>query len=151
DVILATNALNAGQLQEQTRTIPIVFTGAIDPVGGGLVTSLARPGGNTTGFTSIEYVIAGKWLQLLKEIAPAVMRVAVFRAATIAGSGQFGAIQAASQSLRVEVNPVNARDADAIERAVAAFARGPNGGLIVTVGGFGGDFMTNRTLIAIAA
>jgi putative ABC transport system substrate-binding protein len=147
DLVLASAAVFVEELQQQTRSIPIVFTGVIDPVGGGLVASLARPGGNTTGFSGIEYTIGGKWLQLLKEIAPNVTRVAVFRAATIPGSGQFGAIQAISPSLGVEVRPVGERDAGEIERAVTAFARGPNGGLIMTVGGG----ISDNTIIAIAA
>ena len=151
DLILATSAVYVDLLQEQTRSIPIVFAGAIDPVGGGLVESMSRPGGNTTGFSTIEYTIGGKWLQLLKEIAPDVTRVAVFRARTLPGTGQFGAIQGASALLGVEVSPVAARDTGEIERAVTAFARGPNGGLIVTAGGLGGDIATNNSIIAIAA
>jgi ABC-type uncharacterized transport system substrate-binding protein len=151
DLILASSAVYVGLLQEQTRSIPIVFAGAIDPVGGGLVESMSRPGGNTTGFSSIEYTIGGKWLQLLKEIAPNVTRVAVFRDTTLPGTGQFGAIQGASALLGVEVSPVAARNSGEIERAVIAFARGPNDGLIITAGGLGGDFATNHSIIAIAA
>jgi putative tryptophan/tyrosine transport system substrate-binding protein len=151
DIILAFSAVNVELLQQQTRGIPIVFAGVIDPVGGGLVASLARPGGNTTGFSTIEYTIGGKWLQLLKEIAPNVTRVAVFRATTLPGTGQFGAVQGASSLLGVEVSPVAASDANEIEAAVTAFARGPNGGLIVTAGGVGGDLGTNRAMVAIAA
>ena len=118
---------------QATRTVPIVFPGFVDPVGAGVVESLARPGGNATGFMNFEYSIGGKWLELLKEIAPGVTRVAVLRyAATPSGVGQFGIIQSVAPSLRVEVTPVNMRDAPEIERAVAAFARAPNGGLIVT-------------------
>jgi ABC-type uncharacterized transport system substrate-binding protein len=110
-----------------------VFPTVVDPVGAGFVDSLARPGGNATGFIAFEYSLSGKWLELLKEIAPGMTRVAVLRnAATPSGPGQFGVIQAVAPSLRVEVNPVNVRDAGEIERAVAAFARAPNGGLIVT-------------------
>jgi putative ABC transport system substrate-binding protein len=151
DLILATSAVYVELLQEQTRSIPIVFAGAIDPVGGGLIASLSRPGGNTTGFTSIEYTIGGKWLQLLKTIAPQVTRVAVFREATLPGAGQFGAIQGASALLGMEASPVAARDADETERAISAFARMPNGGLIVTAGGLVGASMTDHAVVAIAA
>jgi putative ABC transport system substrate-binding protein len=110
-----------------------VFPFVIDPVGAGFVDSLARPGGNATGFISFEYSLAGKWLELLKEIAPRVTRAAVLRDAAVSpGIGQFGAIQSVAPSLGVELSPVNVRDAAEIERAVAAFARAPNGGLIVT-------------------
>jgi putative tryptophan/tyrosine transport system substrate-binding protein len=133
DVILAHAATTVGPLLQATRTVPIVFPAVVDPVGAGFVDSLARPGGNATGFISFEYSLSGKWLELLKEIAPGLTRVAVLRnAATPSGPGQFGVIQAVAPSLRVEVNPVNVRDAGEIERAVAAFARAPNGGLIVT-------------------
>ena len=133
DVILAHGATTVGPLLQATRTVPIVFPVVVDPVGAGFVDSLARPGGNATGFMNFEYSLSGKWLELLKEIAPGVTRVAVLRnAATPSGPGQFAAIQAVAPSLRVEVNPVNVRDAGEIERAVAAFARAPNGGLIVT-------------------
>jgi putative ABC transport system substrate-binding protein len=120
-------------LLQATRTVPVVFPAVVDPVGAGFVDSLARPGGNATGFIAFEYSLSGKWLELLKEIAPGMTRVAVLRnAATASGPGQFGVIQAVAPSLRVEVNPVNVRDAGEIERAVAAFARSSNGGLIVT-------------------
>jgi putative ABC transport system substrate-binding protein len=132
DVILAHGAGPVAALLKATRTVPIVFVAVIDPVGGGFVDSLARPGGNTTGFTLFEYGISGKWLELLKEIAPRVTRAAVLRNPAIAsGSGQLGAIQAVAPSFGVELSPVNVRDAGEIERAVAAFARSPNGGLIV--------------------
>jgi len=134
DVILSIGgASQVGPLLQATRTVPIVFTYAADPVGAGFVDSLARPGGKATGFLSSEYSIAGKWLELLKQIAPGVTRVAVLRdPANPSGTGQFGAIQAMAPSLRVEVNPVDTRDAGDIERAVAALARARNGGLIVT-------------------
>jgi putative tryptophan/tyrosine transport system substrate-binding protein len=133
DVILAHGAGPVAALLQATRTVPIVFVAVVDPVGGGFVDSLARPGGNTTGFTLFEYGISGKWLELLKEIAPRVTRAAVLRDPAIAsGSGQLGAIQAVAPSFGVELSPVNVRDAGEIERAVAAFARAPNGGLIAT-------------------
>ena len=136
DVILAHGGGPAGAVLQATRTVPIVFPVAVDPVGAGLVDSLARPGGNATGFMVFEYSMGGKWLELLKQIAPGVTRAAVLRDATQgAGTSQFAAIQTAAPSLRVEVNPVNLRDAGEIERAVAAFARSPNGGLIQTPSG----------------
>jgi putative tryptophan/tyrosine transport system substrate-binding protein len=135
DVILAIGgATLVGPLLQATRIVPIVFTYAADPVGAGFVDSLARPGGNATGLISSEYSLSGKWLELLKQIAPSVTRVAVLRNSNIpTGPAEFGIIQATAQSLRVEVNPVNIRDdVGEIERAVAAFARSANGGLIVT-------------------
>jgi len=136
DVILAFGASTVGPLLQATRSVPIVFPVVGDPVGAGFVDSLARPGGNATGFMSFEYSLAGKWLELLKEIAPGVTRVAVLRnPATPTGPAMFGVIQAVAPSLRVEVNPVNMRDAAEIERAVTAFARSGNGGLIVTASG----------------
>jgi putative tryptophan/tyrosine transport system substrate-binding protein len=137
DVILATGDSTVPPLLQATRTVPIVFPVANDPVAGGYVESLARPGGNVTGFMLSEYSFSGKWLELLKEIAPGVTRVAVFRdtTANVTGLAQFGVIQAMAPALRVEVNPINLRDADEIERAVAAFARTPNGGLILTASG----------------
>ena len=120
-------------LLQATRTVPIVFAVVADPVGAGFVESLARPGGNATGFMQFEYGLSGKWLELLKQIAPGVTRAAVLRDPAIAaGIGQFAVIQAVAPSLGVEVSPVDVRDAGEIERAVAAFARAPNGGLIVT-------------------
>jgi putative ABC transport system substrate-binding protein len=133
DVILATGSNTVGPLLQATRVVPIVFMYVPDPIGAGYVDSLARPGGNATGFTAFEYGISAKWLELLKEIAPGVTRAAVLRDPAItAGIGQFGAIQSVAPSLGVEVSPVNVRDAPEIERAVAAFARSSNGGLIVT-------------------
>ena len=133
DVILVSSSPALAALQQATRTVPIVFVTVIDPVGSGFVDSLARPGGNTTGFLLFEYSLSGKWLELLKQIAPNVTRVAVLRdAGNPSGNAQFGAIQTVAQSLGVEVSPVNMRDASEIERAVAAFARSTNGGLIVT-------------------
>jgi putative ABC transport system substrate-binding protein len=133
DVLLAAGTPTVSALQHVTRTVPIVFVGVADPVGGGLVASLASPGGNTTGFTVYEYAISGKWLELLKEAAPRIQRAAILRDSdTIAGGGQFGAIQSLAPTLGVEVSPVNVHDAEKIERAVTAFARSPNGGIIVT-------------------
>jgi ABC-type uncharacterized transport system substrate-binding protein len=136
DVILAHGASGVGAMVQATRTVPIVFPVVGDPVGAGYVDSLARPGGNVTGFMTFEYSMGGKWLELLKQIAPGVTRAAVLRDPnTPTGSAQFGVIQAAAPSLRVEVGPVNIRDAAEIERAVTAFARSSNGGLIVTGSG----------------
>jgi putative ABC transport system substrate-binding protein len=132
DVILATAGSIVGALQQASRTVPIVFVTTIDPVGSGFVASLARPGGNATGFTAYEFSISGKWLELLKEIAPHVTRVAVIRDPSVpAGSGGFAAIQTVAPSFGVELTPVGVHDADEIEHGIAAFARGPNGGLIV--------------------
>ena len=137
DVILATTSPSVAALQQATRSVPIVFASVVDPVGGGFVDSLTRPGGNTTGFTLFEYGLSGKWPDLLKQIAPSVTRAAVIRDPAVpAGLGLFGAIQAVAPSLRVEVNPVNVSDAGEIERAIGAFARSPNGGLILTGSGF---------------
>jgi ABC-type uncharacterized transport system substrate-binding protein len=133
DVILAHASPTLGPLLQATRTVPIVFAVVADPVGAGFVDSLARPGGNATGFTPFEYSLSGKWLELLKQIAPGVTRVAVLRDPTIpTGIGQFGVIQSVAPSLGVEVSPVNMRDAGEIERAIAAFARSDSGGLILT-------------------
>jgi putative tryptophan/tyrosine transport system substrate-binding protein len=132
DVIVAHGAPTVGPLLQATRTVPVVFPIVADAVAAGYVESLARPGGNATGFIGYEYSLSGKWLELLKEIAQGVTRVAVLRDPDISsGTGQFGAIQAVAPSLRVEVNPIDVRDAGGIERAVAAFALSPNGGLIV--------------------
>jgi len=136
DVILATGDSTMPPLLEATRTVPIVFPVVSDPVGAGYVDNLARPGGNATGFMTTEYSIGGKWLELLKEIAPKVTRVAVLRDPAIpAQTAQFGAIQAVAPALRVEVIPINLRDAGEIEQPVGTFARSPNGGLIATAGG----------------
>jgi putative ABC transport system substrate-binding protein len=133
DVILAAGDTTLPQLLQATRTVPIVFPVATDPVGAGYVDSLARPGGNATGFMVFEFGMGGKFLELLKEIAPGVMRVAVLRDTTLAsGAAQFGVIQAAASSLRMEVVPVNMPNAGEIEQSVETFARAPNGGLIVT-------------------
>jgi putative ABC transport system substrate-binding protein len=133
DVILATGSASVGPLLQATRTVPIVFALVPDPVGAGYVASLARPGGNVTGFITFEYGIGAKWLELLKQIAPSVTRAAVLRDPAIsAGLGFFGAVQSAAPSLGLDATPVNVRDADEIERAITAFASTKNGGLIVT-------------------
>jgi putative tryptophan/tyrosine transport system substrate-binding protein len=133
DVILAAGAIVGLALQRASRTIPIVFANAADPVGMGLVASLARPGSNVTGFTIFEFSMGGKWLELLKQIAPRLTRVAVFRDPSLpTGTGQLGAIQTAAPSFGVELRPVDVRDADEIERDITAFAGDSNGGLIVT-------------------
>jgi putative ABC transport system substrate-binding protein len=134
DVLLAaTGTATVAPLLQATRTVPIVFVLVIDPVGAGFVESLARPGGNASGFLMFEYGLSGKWLELLKQIAPGVTRVAVLRDPAIAsGIGQFGAIQSAAPTLGMEASPVNVRDAGEIERDIAAFARSSNGGMIVT-------------------
>ena len=134
DVILAaTGTLTVAPLLEATRTVPIVFVLVVDPVGAGFVASLAKPGGNATGFTIFEYGMSGKWLELLKEIVPGVTRAAVLRDPAVAsGIGQFAAVQAVAPTLGVELSPVDVRDAGEIERAVTAFARSGNGGVIVT-------------------
>jgi putative ABC transport system substrate-binding protein len=133
DVILATGTGALSRLLQATRTVPIVFAQVTDPVGGGFVRSLARPGGNATGFSAIEYGMSGKWLELLKQVASGTTRAAVIRNPSIpSGSGQFGALQAVAPLLGVEVTPIDVRDADEIERSVAEFALGLTGGLILT-------------------
>jgi putative tryptophan/tyrosine transport system substrate-binding protein len=132
DVIVAIGGAAVGPLQQATNTVPIVFTSTPDPVGSGFVASLARPGGNATGFTQFEFGISAKWLELLKEIAPRVSRVAVLRDTTVPGGiGQLGSIQAVAPSFGAELSSIDVRNAPEIERAVTAFARGSNGGLIV--------------------
>jgi len=150
DVILAISSAALASLLQATRTVPIVFTTVADPVGAGYVDSLARPGGNATGFVLWEYSIAAKWLELLKEIAPQVTRAVVFRqSALAAGPGQFGVIQAAAPSLGVDLRVADVRDAREIERAVTTFAQGSNGGLIVT--GSPGALSHRTLIVALAA
>ena len=149
DAILAAGGATVGPLLQATRSVPIVFTLTPDPVGAGFVDSLAGPGRNATGFTNFEYGIGVKWLELLKEIAPRVTRAAVLRDPAIpAGIGEFGAIQAVATSLRIELRPIDMRDADEIERAITAFARSSNGGLIVTSNAWG---IVHRDLIIALA
>jgi putative tryptophan/tyrosine transport system substrate-binding protein len=150
DVILANGTSTVGPLLQVTRTVPIVFPATVDPVGAGFVDSLARPGGNATGFMLFEWSISGKWLELLKQIAPNVTRVAVLRDAVVgSGAGQLAVIQAVAPSLRMEVNPVNVRNAGEIEPAIAAFARVPNGGIIVTA--FAAATYQRDLIVALAA
>jgi putative ABC transport system substrate-binding protein len=150
DVILTSSSVAVAAMLQATRTIPIVFTIVADPVGAGYVDSLARPGGNATGFTIYEYSMSGKWLELLKAIAPGVTRAVVLRDPAVAsGPGQFAAIQAVAPSLGVKLRPVNVRDAGEIERAIATFAQSANGGLIVT--GSTGAAVHRELIIALAA
>ena len=151
DVIVATAGSIVGMLQQVSRIIPIVFVTTIDPVGSGFVTSLARPGGNATGFTSFEFSMSGKLLELLKEIAPRVTRAAVIRDPFVpAGSGGFAAIQTAAPSFGVELTPVGLRDSEEIERGITAFAHGSNDGLIM-VGPPSSAQVHNDLIIALAA
>jgi putative tryptophan/tyrosine transport system substrate-binding protein len=148
DVILADGAVMVSALQGATRSVPIIFVAAPDPVGAGFVKSMARPGGNTTGFMSFEYAVAPKWLELLKEIAPSLTRAAVLRDPTVAaGIGQFAAIQAAAPTA-MELSVIDVRDVDAIAQDVAEFARDLSGGLIVTVGPFGANHPNVITTLA---
>jgi putative tryptophan/tyrosine transport system substrate-binding protein len=150
DVILASTNSAVAPLQQVTRTVPIVFAITVDPVGAGFVARLARPGGNTTGFSLYEYSISGKWLELLKQVAPGVTRAAVLRdPATAAGIGQFAAIQAVAPPFGVELSPVDVRDGGEIEQAVTAFAHEPNGGLIVT--GSPSQAVHRKLIVSLAA
>ena len=149
DVILANGSAAVAPLLEATRAVPIVFAIVPDPVGAGFVDSLARPGGNATGFTLFEYGISAKWLELLKELAPGVRQVAVIRDPGLSvGAGQFGAMQSVAPSIGVELRPIDVRDAPEIERAITAFARSPNGGLVVTGSA---SAVTHRETIAAQA
>jgi putative tryptophan/tyrosine transport system substrate-binding protein len=147
DAILAMSTPAVLALQQATHTVPIVFVQVIDPVGAGMVASLARPGGNTTGFAAFEYGMSGKWVELLREIAPSAMRLAVLRDLTI-GIAQLAAIQAVAPTLGVELSVIGVQGADEIESAVTAFARSPNGGLIVTAST---STATHRELISTLA
>jgi putative ABC transport system substrate-binding protein len=150
DVILATGNAGVAPMLQATRIVPIVFVTVIDPVGAGFVASLAKPGGNATGFTTYEYSMSGKWLELLKEISPRVTRAAVLRDPALAsGIGQFGAVQIVAPSFGVDLTPIDVHDAGEIERAVAAFASGSNGGLIVTGSALG--IVHRELIIALAA
>jgi putative tryptophan/tyrosine transport system substrate-binding protein len=150
DVILAASGSTLPGLLEATRSIPIVFAQTADPVGSGFVASLAHPGGNATGFTQIDFSMTGKWLELLKQIAPSVTRAGVVRDAhDPAGVGQWGAIHAVAPLVGVEVTPINTYDADEIQRAITAFARSPNGGLVVTAGAPAA--VHRRAIVALAA
>jgi putative ABC transport system substrate-binding protein len=150
DVILALGYSIVSALQKATRSVPIVFAGVTDPVGGGLVASLARPGGNTTGFVTSEFGFAGKWLELLKEIAPRVTRVVVLRDPAVASQiALFGSIQSVAPSLGVELRPIDTRDPSEMERAVAVFAGEPNGGLIASTGA--GVMLHRERIVALAA
>ena len=150
DVILAAGNAPVERLLQATRTVPIVFAIVLDPVGSGFVDSLSRPGGNATGFMQFEYSLTAKWLELLKQVAPGVTRAAVLRDSTVAaGIGQFAVIQSVAPSVGVEVSPINGRDASEIERAIEAFARTPNGGLIVTSSALAGVY--RDLIIALAA
>jgi len=150
DVILAATTPGVTAVQQATRTVPVVFVTVIDPVSAGFVSTLARPGGNTTGFALFEYGTSAKWLELLKQIAPKVTRVAVVRDPTqVSGTGQLAAIQAVAPSFGVELRPVDVRDAGEIEIALTAFARSANGGLIVT--GSPGALTHRKLIIAQAA
>jgi len=149
DVILANGTSTLGPLLQVSRTIPIVFVQVTDPVGSGYVESLAKPGGNATGFSTSEYGVSGKWLEVLKQIAPSVTRAGVIRNPAVrSGSGQFGAIQAVAPYLRMEVTPIDVRDPAEMERTVAAFAGSPNGGLIITANGAA---VVHRSLIIAMA
>jgi putative ABC transport system substrate-binding protein len=149
DVILATGSVGAELMLKATRTIPIVFAVVPDPMGSGFVQSLSRPGGNATGFMMFEYSLSGKWPELLKEIAPNVTHAAVLRDPTfVAGIGQFAVIQAVAPSAGIEVSPIDLREPNQIERAIATFAQSPNGGIILTASGIGA---TNVDLIIAAA
>ena len=149
DAIMANGTEATAALRQVTRTIPIVFAPVVDPVGAGYVESLARPGGNVTGFSGYEFAVSGKWLELLKEIAPRVARVAVTRDSAGAGPAQFAAIQAVASSLGVELRPFDVRNAGEIERAITAFAGSSNGGLIVT--GTAGALVHRELIVALAA
>jgi putative tryptophan/tyrosine transport system substrate-binding protein len=150
DIVLANGSSVVAPLLQATRTIPIVFVNVVDPISAGFVASLAKPGGNVTGFSLFEYGISGKWLALLKQMTPRITRAAILRDTNLAsGSGQLGAIQSAASSLGVEVSPIDVRDPGEIERGVTAFADKPNGGLVVPAGGLA--IVHRDLIIALAA
>jgi len=150
DAVLAAGTSTAGAMLQATRTVPVVFATVVDPVGAGLIDSLSRPGGNATGFLLYEYSMAAKWLEFLKQVAPNVTRAAVLRdPATPSGAGQFAVIQAMAPALKIEVMPVNLRDARELERSIASFARTPNGGLVVA--GSSLTILHRDLIIALAA
>ena len=150
DVIVSTGSFSTGQLLRATQAVPIVFAIVPDPVGSGLVDSLAQPGGNATGFMQFEYGLSGKWLELLKEIAPGLKRaIVLWDPAITAGIGQFAIIQSVATSTGIDVRPVNLRDAGEIERAITAFARTPNGGLVVTASAL--SVVHRDLIVALAA
>jgi putative tryptophan/tyrosine transport system substrate-binding protein len=149
DVLVAPTSFTLAPLLKATRSVPIVFIGVIDPVGGGFVSSLGKPGGNATGFVAFEYTIAAKWLELLKEIAPRVTRAAVLRdPSTASGIGQFAAIQAAG-AVGIDLSVINLHDVAAVEEAIKVFASNPNGGLVMTASGFGANH--SALIVALAA
>jgi putative ABC transport system substrate-binding protein len=149
DVIFSVGSSSIAPLQQATPTIPIVFMNVSDPVGAGVVPNMAHPGGNITGFSNFEYTMSGKWAELLKQIAPQATRALVLRALTAGGIGQFAAIRSVAQNLGIELTPVNARDADEIERNLAAFARSGNGGVLVTSAG--GQAAHRKLIISLVA
>jgi len=150
DVLVATGGFGVAPLQQATRTVPIVFVSVLDPVGAGFVASLARPGGNATGFVNFEYGMGGKWLELLKQLAPGVKRIAVLRDPAVgSGIGQLGSIQTAAPQFGVDVRPVDVRGTDEIERGLNDFAREPNGGMIVAAGALG--TIHRDTIVKLAA
>ena len=150
DVIMANGILALQTVLQATRSVPIVFNGTVDPVGSGFIDSLARPGGNATGFVLFEYALVGKWVELLKQIAPTVTRVAVLRDAALpAGIGQFAVIQSVAPSIGVDVSVINIRDAGQIEQDITRFARSPNGGLIWTASAL--SVVHQKLIVALAA
>ena len=149
DVILVSGSPAVPPMLQATQTIPIVFVIVVDPVGEGFVNSLARPGGNATGFMTFEYSLCGKWLELLKQIAPSVTRTAVLRDPASAGIGQYAVIQSVAPSLGIDVSAINERDADEIERSISDFARSPNGGLVVTASSFTAEH--HNLIVTLAA
>src|SRR5262245_33658703 len=152
DLIVANGTSAVGPLLQATRSLPIVFVQVTDPIGAGYVASLARPGGNATGFTALEYGMSGKWLELLKQVSPGISRAAVLRDPSLpSGSGQLGAIQAVGPLLGVEVSPIDVRDVAEVERVVTEFARSQGGGLIVASSGIASGIRHRDLIIALAA